>query len=233
MAKFRILTYHRIAVPRSGSFEALTVPPQRFARQLKILQLLRYEFLSLDDLCLWFAGEQKMAKRPVVITFDDGYGDIYEHAFALLHAGRLPAVVFLVADRKADSWREREGKGPLQLLSWSQIKFMSEAGIVFGSHSLTHARLTRCNEVQLRAEVIDSKKMIEDQIGRSVKHFCYPYGNFDQRVQHTVQEAGYETACTTERGAVLPGTDPWRLPRLAVGKRMGSNRFLLRLVLGH
>jgi peptidoglycan/xylan/chitin deacetylase (PgdA/CDA1 family) len=233
MTKFRILTYHRIGVPRRGSFEALTVPPQRLAQQLRIVQMLRYEFLGLDDLCLWFAGEQKMAKRPVVITFDDGYGDIYEHAFALLQAWRLPAVVFLVANRKADSWREWGDQGPLQLLSWSQIKVMAAAGIVFGSHSLTHARLSRCNAEQLRAEVIDSKKMIEDQIGRRVNHFCYPYGDFDQRIQQAVQAAGYDTACTTARGAVLPGTNPWQLPRLAVGKRMRLERFLLRLVIGH
>jgi peptidoglycan/xylan/chitin deacetylase (PgdA/CDA1 family) len=110
---------------------------------------------------------------------------------------------------------------------------MAAAGIVFGSHSLTHARLTRCNAEQLRAEVMDSKKMIEDQIGRSVNHFCYPYGDFDQRIQQMVQEAGYHTACTTEKGVVLPGTNPWRLPRLAVGKRMRLERFLLRLALRH
>jgi peptidoglycan/xylan/chitin deacetylase (PgdA/CDA1 family) len=206
---------------------------QRHGRAGKILQLLRCEFLSLNDLGMWSAGELKTAKRPVVITFDDGYGDIYEHAFCLLQAWRLPAVVFLVADRKTDSWREWGDRGTLQLLSWSQIKVMSDAGIVCGSHSLTHTRLTHCNEWQLRAEVLDSKEMIEDQIGRSVKHFCYPYGDYDQRIQDTVQKAGYETACTTERGVVLPGINPWRLPRLAVGKRMGLDRFLLRLILGH
>ena len=52
---------------------------------------------------------------------------------------------------------------------------MSDAGIVFGNHSLTHFQLTRCNNIRLQAEVVDSKKIIEDHIGREVKHFCYPY----------------------------------------------------------
>jgi len=142
-------------------------------------------------------------------------------------------VGFLVAERNIDSWVDRADQGPLKLLSWSQVKVMFDAGIVFGSHSLTHLRLTRCGTTRLRAEVIDLKKIIEDHTGREVKHFCYPLGNNDQRVEDAVRKAGYNRACTTEKGAVLYGTNPWRLPRLTVGKRMGLDRFLLRLMFRH
>ncbi len=102
---------------------------------------------------------------------------------------------------------------------------MSDAGIVFGSHSLTHVQLTRCNNTRLQAEVVDSKKIIEDHMGREVKHFCYPFGNHDQRVEDAVRGADYDSACTTDKGAVLPGANPWRLPRLTVGKTHGPGPF--------
>ena len=76
-------------------------------------------------------------------------------------------------------------------------------------------------------------KRIEDELGRPVRHFAYPYGKHDQRVVDAVREAGYVTACTTVRGAVREGADPFLLPRLTIGKRMGMARFLLRLTIRH
>lgn len=233
MEKYRILTYHRIGIPRTRRYEKFTVPPWRFARQAGILQLLGYQFLSLDNVASWLKGEQKKAGRPVVLTFDDGYEDLYDHAFPVLRAQQITAVVFLVVERQIDAWNNWGDKGPLNLLSWPKVKEMSDAGIVFGSHTLTHPHLTRCNEKDLRAEVTDSKKIIEDRLGREVRHFCYPYSDYDERVEDMVREAGFATACTTQKGAVLAGTDPLRLPRLTVGKRMGLHRFLLRLMFRH
>lgn len=233
MDKFRILTYHRIGFPRNGRYEKLTVRAEKFAGQLHTLRLMRYDLSGLDDVCSWLKGSGKHVRRPVVITFDDGYRDLFEYAFPLLVKYQVPAVVFLVAERNINSWVNRADKGPLKLLSWSQVKVMSDAGIVFGSHSLAHFQLTRCNNTRLQAEVVDSKKIIEDHIGREVKHFCYPFGNHDQRVEDAVRGAGYDSACTTDKGAVLPGANPWRLPRLTVGKRMGLDRFLLRLMFRH
>lgn len=233
MDKVRILTYHRVGVPRTGRYERLTVPPGRFARQVGVMRLLGYEFCGLDGVAGWLSGQRERIGRPVVLTFDDAYADLYDHAFPLLLHRQIPAVVFLVARRQADVWVDRGQEGPLELMEWRQVQEMAEAGIVFGSHTLTHPRLTRCGAGELRAEVADSKKSIEDRLGRPVTHFCYPYGECDERVVDAVREAGYLTACTTQKGAVRPGADPLRLPRLAVGKRMGMRRFLLRLMVRH
>ena len=127
-------------------------------------------------------------------------------------------------------WGERR---PLELLSWAQIRELSDAGIQFGSHSLTHPDLTRLEPPALVAEVRDSKKRIEDRIGREVRHFCYPFGGQSPAVIAAVRDAGYTSACTTRRAAVQVGEDPFRLPRLSVGKRMGLGRFYLRLSFRH
>ena len=230
--KVRVLTYHRIGAPRGGkSYEALTIPPQRFRRQLAVMRWLGRNFVGLDEVAAWLGNGPAMPPRATVVAFDDGFGGLYEHAFKPLVESGIPAVVYLLSDLREDAWRRAKSPQPLKLLDWPRIKEMADAGIVFGSHTRTHARLTECAPEDLRSEVVDSKKIIEDRLGREVRHFCYPFGAFDDRVVGAVGEAGYATACTTRRGTILHGADPLRLPRLTIGKRMGLLRFLLRITI--
>ncbi len=233
MSKVRILTYHRIGIPRSGRTERLTVPPARFARQIGLMRLMRTRFGNLDETAAWLRGERQPAGRPVVLTFDDGYADLCETAMPLLIERGIPALVYVVAHGRQDAWMDWGAPGPLALMDWNQIRDLARCGIEFGSHSCTHADLTQLAPGDLAAEVGDSKKAIEDQLGRAVRHFCYPYGAHDQRVVAAVRQAGYLTACTTRRGALRADADPFRLPRLTVGKRMNLTRFWLRLNVRH
>jgi len=230
MGKCHILTYHRIGIPRGASWERLTVPPERFGRQLRLLRQMGFECRGLDAALAWVAAGQGTGRKPVVLTFDDGYEDVYRHALPLLVEERIPATMFLVAQRRTDEWVDWAGKEHFPLAGWDQVREMAAAGVTFGSHTLTHARLTECDDGRLRAETADSKKVIEDALGREVRHFCYPYGAFDERVVEAVREAGYATACTTVKRAVRPGADPLRLPRINIGKRMGTAHFVLRML---
>jgi len=230
--KVRILTYHRVGVPRDGaSFEALTVLPRRFCSQVRVMQQLGCSFIGLDQVAAWLRQGEALPRRPTALTFDDGFDDLYEEVFPLLCERRIPAMVYLVSDLRDDSWRRDASPEPLQLLDWPRVREMAGAGIVFGSHTRTHARLPQCNDEQLCDEVANSKKILEDRLGMEVKHFCYPFGAVDERVIDAVGEAGYATACTTRKGAALAGADPLGLPRLTIGKRMGLARFLLRITI--
>ncbi|MFQ5515020.1 MAG: polysaccharide deacetylase family protein [Myxococcota bacterium] len=233
MQKVRILTYHRIGIPRGGRSERLTVPPMRFRRQLDLLRALRMRFIDLDTTAKWLEGGDDSPGRALVLSFDDGYAELCEHALPLLLRRGIPAIVFLVAERRRDEWMDWGERGAFPLMDWPRIREFSQAGIEFGSHTLSHADLTRLEPSRLLTEVADSRRRIEDQLGRVVRHFCYPYGRHDERVVEAVREAGYRTACTTVRGAVRPDADPLRLPRLTVGKRMGLGRFWLRVGLRH
>lgn len=230
--RLRVLTYHRVAPPRRGRYEKLTVAPERFVRQMRWLHALGYTVSNLDVAPRLAAGEPCAVRRPVVLTFDDGFGDLYGHVLPTLVAQRLPAVVYVVTDRERADWTDWGGLEPPALLDRSQLREMAAAGVTIGSHGRTHARLTRCSPRQLLDEVSGSKKAIEDVLGQQIRHFCYPYGRVNDAVAAAVREAGYHTACTTERGSVRPGADVLRLPRLVVGKRMGLLHFGRRLVLG-
>lgn len=230
--KARILTYHRIGHPRDGkSYEALTVSPQRFKAQLRAMHFLGCTFEGPDAMTAWLRDGDTLPFRYTVLTFDDGFEDLYVHAFPLLQKEGIPAIIYLVSDCTEDKWQRQRSPAPLRLLNWAQIREMADSGIIFGSHTRTHVRLTLCTGEQLHDEVANSKKVIEDKLGRAVTHFCYPFGKLNDRVVDEVGKAGYTTACTTKKGSVLHDADLLQLPRLKVGKRMGWGRFLLRMTL--
>jgi peptidoglycan/xylan/chitin deacetylase (PgdA/CDA1 family) len=229
--KVRILTYHRVGVPRSGlPYEALTVRADRFRCQMKTLRRLGCTVVDMDAVAGWLDGGNLPGKRATVITFDDGYDDLYEHALPAMQAADVTGLIYLVSDRRNDDWRREKSPDPLALLDWPRIREMAEAGIRFGCHTRTHARLTECSDEQLKDEIGNSKKILEDKLGCAVEHFCYPFGAYNDRVVDAVAEAGYATATTTERGAALRGAHPLRLPRLTIGKRMNLGRFLWRVM---
>ena len=228
----KILTYHRVGPPRSGRYEKLTVLPRRFSFQLGTMRRLGFSFCGMDE-AAHLDTPTAPRRRCVVLTFDDGYADLSEYVFPELETRGIPAVVFAVTDRQVANWMDWGELDPLPLLTRTQLKEAAERGIEIASHTRTHARLTECSPSQLKHEVEGSKKILEDLLGREVRHFCYPYGAFNEKVIDAVREAGYHTACTTLKGVARTGADAFALPRLTIGKRMGSFRFLRRLLTAH
>ena len=95
-----------------------------------------------------------------------------------------------------------------------QVHEWMAAGHEIGAHTCTHPWLTRIPLAEAREEIFASKARLEDLFGSPVRHFCYPYGDWNPAVRDLVVEAGYATACTTEPGLNRPEGDPFRLRRL-------------------
>ncbi len=174
--------YHRINRPDPDS--SLTVSPENFKKQINWLIQKKFRFLSLDEVLLSKA-RTPVWERSVALTFDDGFRDNYENAFSVLAKNRLPAAFFVVVN-----WVGQES-----YVTWDEIRELAGQGIQIGSHSLTHRWLPDISdEGELRSEVVDSKKRIEDEIGKEVRHFSYPVGGIDERVANLVEKAGYRAA---------------------------------------
>ncbi len=228
----RLLTYHRVGHPRGDYYERLTVPPERFEREMNVMRRLGFDFMDPCKLPDSFDRAARRWRRGAIPTFDDGYAEVFEHAFPVLQRYNLPAIMYVVTDRSYADWRDWGDNDAPRLISWDKLRVMASGGISIGSHTRTHVDLTECTQSELESEVKDSKKKIEDEIGRPVRHFCYPYGYYNERVKDVVREAGYETACTTDRGLVTPSTETLEMPRLGVGKRMTITHFCRRMILG-
>lgn len=85
-------------------------------------------------------------------------------------------------------------------INWAQAREMESGGFEIGSHTVSHPILTKVSEPVLQTELNESKARLEAELGHAVKLFCYPNGNYDTRVRHAVEEAGYRCAMTVEPG---------------------------------
>lgn len=105
-------------------------------------------------------------------------------------------------------------------MTWKQIAALEPGLITIGSHTLHHPILSRLSTDDLRIEIGESRRMLEQRIGREVELFCYPNGNFDERAHRIVREH-YAAAVTSQPRVVDPGDDDCLLPRIPSGETRG------------
>jgi peptidoglycan/xylan/chitin deacetylase (PgdA/CDA1 family) len=149
----------------------------------------------------------------VLITFDDGYEDIYDNAYPILQKFGFTGAIFLVTDYigKHNLWDVNVGMKRFKHMGWDKIREMQRANFVFGSHTVTHPDLTKLNRKEIKKELEISKKAIEDKLGQEVKFLSYPFGKQNETVRRIAEEIGYK-ACFT--------SNPFSIDRFAIG-RMG------------
>jgi peptidoglycan/xylan/chitin deacetylase (PgdA/CDA1 family) len=98
-----------------------------------------------------------------------------------------------------------------------------DGGIVeVGAHTVSHPSLTRHPPDIQKLEIRESKRWLEEFLGRSVRAFAYPYGDYSRATAAVVEEAGFDLACTTHASAVFSGNDPYELPRIAINDWDGT-----------
>ena len=209
--KIAILTYH--SIDNSGS--VLSTSHRIFAEQMRIMYEQGLKVVSLGEIQRVLDGAAS-PEHLVAITFDDGFRNVYELALPVLKSYGFTATVFLVTDYcdRTNAWPglplsiERRS-----LLRWSEIREMSEAGIVFGSHTLTHPDLRIMTKRDAENELVGSKKAIEDAIGCAVNVFAYPYGVFDNFIR-CLASRHFSLACSVTLGFATSSSDPFALERL-------------------
>lgn len=196
---FVALMYHHVGTvtnPQDEQFP-FTVTPEQFEKHLLFLQQNGYTVISEADLYHARESGKTTLKKPVLLTFDDGYADNYTNLFPLLQKYQAHALIFLVTERI----------GTPGYLTWDQIKQMHASGLVaFGSHTCSHRRLRSLSDEEITQEITQSKQILEENLGAPIYSFCYPYGagGFDKRVRPQVFKAGYTLDFSTKKGI-----NPW------------------------
>lgn len=225
-----ILMYHQIDVPppRGTPLRGLVVSPRSFARQMRLLRLMGYRGLSMRDLEPYLRGEKH--GKVVGLTFDDGYQNNVRNALPVLRRHGFTATCYGVSNMigGTNSW-DRGIVTEKPLMSLADWLAWRDAGMDIGSHTRTHADLTQLASLQAHEQIADSKQELERALNCEVRHFCYPYGRYDEAHSRLVQEAGYASATTTQRGRVRPGDDPYTLKRVLIARATNLLHFVLKI----
>ena len=230
----KILMYHRIVddAALSHRFPQICVHVREFRRHLTLLERWGYTAVTFVDYQLFMEGELNLPKKPVILTFDDGYADAFAHAVPLLQEFGLRAVFFVLADPKirTNIWDEKDGLPSTPLMNEKQILELHEAGFEIGSHSLSHATLTSASREQAWDEISRSRMLLEILLNASVKSFAFPYGLANLTTRKMVKDAGYTIGCATYAGQPRFGTDQFDLHRILVPGSSDTVGFAVRVL---
>jgi peptidoglycan/xylan/chitin deacetylase (PgdA/CDA1 family) len=206
-----ILMYHRINVSSPGEpaiTRRLTVHPADFARQMRWLRRHGYQTVTQGQLFDALMHGRPLGKRPIMITFDDGYRDVFYKAAPVLMKLRMQATAYVISDRVV--WGDR------MFLSPGLLRRLEHRGIEIGSHTVSHADLTQLSDRELLSELVGSRRSLERSLRHPVQWLAYPFGSYDGRVERLARRAGYVLAVTTEEGTLQSAGRPLALQRLRV-----------------
>ena len=98
------------------------------------------------------------------------------------------------------------------LMTPAQLRAASAAGIEIGGHTLTHPSMKGLGYERSLVEVVESRKRLEDILGKAVTSFCYPNGDLDADAVRAVRDGGYALGRTTVNLRTSVGGDPLRMP---------------------
>jgi peptidoglycan/xylan/chitin deacetylase (PgdA/CDA1 family) len=188
LAKVPVIMYHDIIAEKQVFFD---VTPEEFESALQLIQKNGLTPISLDQLVEHLKTGIPLPKKPIVLTFDDGYQGHYKFVYPLLKKYGYPAA-FAIYPAKVGTTKGRSS------VTWEQLREMAADPLVtIASHSVTHPLdLRALSDEQLKQELVESKNTLEKELSLPIKYFIYPSGKNDDRVQQGIQQARYEAAWT-------------------------------------
>ncbi|MGL4618671.1 MAG: polysaccharide deacetylase family protein, partial [Chroococcidiopsis sp.] len=188
LAKVPILMYHDILPKKQVFFD---VTPQEFEQHLQFIKKQGFTPISYDQLVIHLRTGLPLPEKPIMLTFDDGYGGHYEYVYPLLKKYGYPAVFSIYTSGVGNNVGRSH-------VSWEQLKeIAADPLITIAAHSVTHPEdLRRLSDDKLQMEVTESKQILENKLDIPIRYFTYPAGRYNQKVAAAVKKAGYLSALT-------------------------------------
>jgi biofilm PGA synthesis lipoprotein PgaB len=186
LAKVPVIMYHDVLPQKEVFFD---VTPQKLAADFELIKAQGLTPISLDQLVTHLQTGAPLPEKPILLTFDDGYGGHYHYVYPLLQKYGYPAV-FSIYTNKMNLKTGRTS------VTWEQLKEMAANPLVtIASHSVSHPEdLRALSDDALYREIIGSKRLLEKKLGIPIEYFTYPAGRADARVKQWVVSAGYRAA---------------------------------------
>lgn len=215
-----ILMYHYIRRPPSTAADLLgyrlSVSPEDFQAQMDWLYFNHYHPVTFDQIRAYFAGRAPLPSKPLVITFDDGYSDLYTAAFPILQAHGFTAVAYIVSGF-VDQQR---------YVTHDQVLQMDRAGIEIASHTVNHADMAHASYGMAAFQLVQSKHWLETLVGHSVVDFAYPSGRYNYQTIQLLSQYGYNTAVVEDGSSMHSLADRFTWGRVRVGGGESLQEFI-------
>jgi peptidoglycan/xylan/chitin deacetylase (PgdA/CDA1 family) len=191
--RLRILMYHSIV---DNPRDPHAIRPAVFEAQMQALADEHCEIVSLDE------GVRRLQKREsvqnaVAITFDDAYRDFLTTALPILERFGLPVTLFVPTGHVGGTAVWDSNDKTKQLMDWDELREAARRGVTLASHTISHPRLTECDDVQLHYELHNSLETLRSRAEKVCPALAYPAGAYGPREMQAASHAGYVCALGT------------------------------------
>lgn len=182
-----VLCYHQIRDWRptdSKTAKDYIVPVANFRAQMKMLADSGYHTILPDQLYDYLTRGKPLPSRPVMLSFDDTDLDQYTIAFSEMRKYGFKGVFFVMT----------VSLGKARYMSRAQVKQLSDAGNVIGSHTWDHKNVKKYTAADWVKEVDKPTKELEAITGKPVRYFAYPFGLWSPESIPSLKERGFLAA---------------------------------------
>ncbi|MBF0501221.1 MAG: polysaccharide deacetylase family protein [Candidatus Riflebacteria bacterium] len=216
------LCYHQILPTAKGLYETSTAD---FRKQLDFLKSSQFQSINSDDLLIILSGKSGNVKKPILLTFDDGYVSVFTQALPIMREYGFVGVACI--------YPEFIGSGGG--MSWKQLKQLQEEGWSVECHTMSHADIAKgsidpkLRDAFFEKEIARSRHIIDEHLNHPVKFIVWPYGIYTEASEAFARSIGYLGALTVDGGASFPGLDPFRIKRQVVYRTDTMEKFQIRV----
>lgn len=226
-----ILMYHSVARRANPAYDRWCVSPQRFREQMSALAARGYRVMTTGDYVARRRSGVSLTGRFVVLTFDDGLQDFLTGAFPILGEFGFPATLYVVAGLVGESsrWLAPLGEGNRPMLDADELRLLARSGIEIGGHTMTHPELDVLCPATARAEIGESRRLLEEILGAPVTSFAYPHGYNSRATRRIVAEAGFRSAVRVRHAHSELHESEFGLSRLIITEDLDPDRFMALL----
>lgn len=220
-AHIPVLMYHKVPEVETPSKHRIFVTKSQFEKHLQFFKNNGFQTLSFTELDQYRRLEKparEFPKKPLILTFDDGYVDNLTNAGPLLKKYDMKATIFLLADTnvRTNSWDADTGEPPSELMSLEQKQELKNFNFEIGSHGFRHQKITQMNAAEAKYELEASKRELEKQFGIQIPVYAFTYGITSPRDARLAQEAGYRFAVNTDTGGLHLEENPYAIFRTPI-----------------
>jgi len=219
-AEVPILMHHYISASPSAQDRiryGLSVTPEMFEAQLKLLSNNGYTTISLRELYEYLAVGKALPANPIILTFDDGYVDNYTNAFPILRQADMVGTFFVLTGPADD--------GEATYLTWDMITEMSDAGMDIQLHSREHFDMRKRSFEWLVFQIIGGRQSIEGHTGKPVIFMAYPSGKHDAALLSFLRDNNFWAAVTTASGVTHDLAEPLLWDRVRISGQLDLRGF--------
>lgn len=212
-----VLCYHAIREKNDDPVLAkFSVTTMSFEQQLDSLDNRGFTFITPGQLAAFLETGAPLPRRPVLLTFDDGYTELLGLARDVLRPRGIEAIAFIVTGAASNEWDQAYGAQPIDLMTREQLIELNDLGIEIASHSRTHGEMQLMADSEQAAEARGSiDDLVRDGLPRP-RFFAYPYGANNPSARSAVDRAGFLAAFGLRQSRLRLNSDRFDLPRVIV-----------------